>query len=145
MKQESNKKPNKTSNSGWVDVHDDALMVELGIRPKSLSPKDPNVWTKTNQERKLLRNLKRSHKEKIHIGSIPEKVIPVKAKLIIQLKRNNKFPNTTYSMICDMHKISNILNSFMQYDKQSKTMINLVAKYKYNGKEYSPNELPFWK
>jgi hypothetical protein len=145
MKQENNKKSNKISNNGWIDVHDDALMVELGIRPKPLSPKDPNVWTKTNQERKLLRNLKRSHKEKIHMGSIPEKVIPVKAKLIIQLKRNNKFPNTTYSMICYMHKISNILSSFMQYDKQSKTMINLVAKYKYNDKEYSPNELPFWK
>lgn len=145
MKQENNKKSNKINNNGWIDVHDDALMVELGIRPKPLSPKDPNVWTKTNQERKLLRNLKRSHKEKIHMGSIPEKVIPVKAKLIIQLKRNNKFPNTTYSMICYMHKISNILSSFMQYDKQSKTMINLVAKYKYNDKEYSPNELPFWK
>ena len=145
MKQENNKKSNNINNNGWIDVHDDALMVELGIRPKPLSPKDPNVWTKTNQERKLLRNLKRSHKEKIHMGSIPEKVIPVKAKLIIQLKRNNKFPNTTYSMICYMHKISNILSSFMQYDKQSKTMINLVAKYKYNGKEYSPNELPFWK
>lgn len=142
MKQEKNKKP---STSGWIDVHNDTLMVELGIRPKSLSPKDPSVWTKTNQERKLLHSLKRSHKGKIHMGSVPEKVIPVRAKLIIQLKKNSKFPNTTYSMICDMHKINDILNSFMQYDKQTKTMINLVAKYKYNDKEYSPNELPFWK
>ena len=50
MKQEKIKRPIKVPQNDedfWVDVHDDAQMVELGIRPPSLAPRDPSVWTKT--------------------------------------------------------------------------------------------------
>ena len=50
MKQEKIKRPTKAPQNDedfWVDVRDDAQMVELGIRPPLLEPRDPSVWTKT--------------------------------------------------------------------------------------------------
>lgn len=103
--------------------------------------RDKSVWTKTQNEKKLLRNARNStKKEKMHFHSIPIKNIPVLAKLIIYLKKNTKFPKTTYSTNCYMHEIGNILALYCT-DKCE----NLVVKYSYNGKTYSPNERPFWK
>lgn len=133
----------KETNSSWINIHDDELMVKLGIRPKPLPEKDSSVWTKTLKEKKALRSYRCEHKENMHFGSIPKRSNPVQAKIIIQLVKNNKFPHTTYSKVCNMNKIDDILNSFTYITKNGKT-VNVVAKYKYNGKEYSPNERPFW-
>ena len=144
---ENVKSPSKApqrENSSWVDVHDDELMIELGIRPSHATPRDKSVWTKTPYEKRVLRSERGKHKERIHFHSVPRKSIPVKAKLIIYLKKNKKFPYTTYSTECMQHAIENILLNY--YSKNRKTGCNecLVTKYVYNGKTYAPNERPFW-
>lgn len=148
MKEENVKSPIKAAQGDedrWVDVHDDALMVELGIHPRPVTPRDPSVWSKSKQEKKILRTLRCVHKGKMHLGTPPRKVIPVRAKLIVQLKKNKRFPYTTYSTICGMHQIGDVLNFFHQWDRQNKMMVSVVAKYTFNGKTYTPNERPFWK
>ena len=140
MKEENVKSPIKAAQGDedrWVDVHDDALMVELGIHPRPVTPRD--------QEKKILRTLRGAHKGKMHLGTSPRKVIPVRAKLIVQLKKNKRFPYTTYSTICGMHQIGDVLNFFHQWDRQNRMMVSVVAKYTFNGKTYTPNERPFWK
>ena len=55
MKEENVKSPIKATQGDedrWVDVHDDALMVELGIHPRPVTPRDPSVWSKSKQEKK---------------------------------------------------------------------------------------------
>lgn len=149
MKQEKSKSPFKApqcEEDRWVDVHDDALMVELGIRLPNVAPRDKSVWTKTPNEKRLLRAARNSvKKEKIHFHSIPKRSIPVRAKLIIQLRKNRRFPNTTYSTECWMHEIGDVLSLYRQYNKKISCYENLVVKYSYNGKTYSPGERPFWR
>ena len=143
MKKENIKSPFKAAQDdrdSWVDVHNEALMIELGIHPRKATPRDPSVWTKSVQEKKILQTLRCAHKGKMHLGTYPYKSIPVQDKLIIQLKKNKQFSNTTYSIVCYMHQIGDILNFFR--DRQNKLV---VAKYTFNGKTYMPNERPFWK
>jgi len=128
----------------WVDVHDDALMVELGIRPPKAVPRDSSVWTKTLKEKKLLASMKSQHKGRMHFSIAPTRIIPVRAKLIIQLKKNRIFPHTTYSTICWQHQISDILSRYYIVNKKTKCIEPIVSKYYYNGRTYKPNELPFW-
>ena len=147
MKQENVKSPSKApqrDEDRWIDVHDDELMIELGIRPPHAALRDKSVWTKTPYEKRILRSERCKHKERIHFHSVPRKSIPVKAKLIIYLKKNKKFPHTTYSTECMQHEIGDIL--FNYYSRNRKTGYNecLVTKYVYNGKTYAPNERPFW-
>lgn len=148
MKEENVKSPIKATQGDedrWVDVHDGALMVELGIYPCLATPRDPSVWSKSRQEKKILRTLRCTHKGKMHLSTSPREVIPVRAKLIVQLKKNKRFPYTTYSTICGMHQIGDVLNFFRQWDRQNGMMVSIVAKYTFNGKTYKPNERPFWK
>lgn len=130
--------------NSWIDVYNDDLMIKLGMRSPNLQPKDPDVWTKTPSEKKMLKSLRRIHKGRIHFHSVPHKSIPVRAKLIIQLSKNNIFPYTTYSVECWQHEIGDILLNYCA--KNSKTGYDecLVSKYIYNGKTYAPNERPFW-
>lgn len=128
----------------WVDVHDDEQMVELGIRPPSAAPRDPSVWTKTPYEKRILKSLRRMHKGRMYFHSSPIKHIPVRARLIVQLKRNKKFPKSTYSSECNMHEIGNILSKYYQWNKRDKCTECLIVKYSYNGKTYQPWERPFW-
>lgn len=134
----------KANQGNWVDIHDANLMIQLGMHPCFLKPKDSSVWTKTDSEKKRLKVLRKRFKGSMHFHSVPTRPIPVRAKLIIQLKKNKKFPNTTYSTICNMHQISEVLSTFCQEDPTTHIMENVVAKYSYNGKTYSPSELPFW-
>ncbi len=135
----------KKDENKWVDLHDDSLMIALGMHPKNAVPRDKSVWTKSKQEKKAARIQRNLHKGKMHFGAIPHKEIPVIAKLIVYLKKNNRFPHTTYSTTCWMSHIGNILNSFYQVDKRTNICTNVVAKYVYNGKTYTPNERPFWR
>ena len=147
MKKENTKSPSKAPRSEedlWVDVRDRELMIKLGIHPPYATPRDPSVWTKTPNEKRLLRSLRKSVKGRIHFGTPPRKHIPVRAKLIIQLKKNKKFPYTTYSTECWQHEIGDILLNYYQTNKKTGFSECLVSKYVYNGKTYSPNERPFW-
>lgn len=118
----------------------DDLMVKLGMRQPHVVPRDKEVWTKTQREKKMLKRYK--SKERIHFHTIPIKSIPVWSKLIIYLKKNKEYPKTTYSIKCWQHEISNILSNYCQVKKGK--VENLVSKYSYNGKTYAPNERPFW-
>jgi hypothetical protein len=139
----NNKKTNKREDDRWVDVHNDALMVELGIRPKDREPRDKSVWTKTSQETKLLKKLRRQFKHiNGHFHNIPQKHIPVWGKLIIYLFKNNKFSKSTYSTKCWQHDIPNIISSYTVRSKDS--FKNVVMKYSWNGKTYNSNEFPYW-
>ena len=94
MKQENVKSPSKApqrDEDRWIDVHDDELMIELGIRPPHAALRDKSVWTKTLYEKRVLRSERCKHKERIHFHSVPRKSIQVRAKLIIYLKKNKKF------------------------------------------------------
>lgn len=144
MKKEVTKKQGtQREEDRWVDVHDDAVMIKLGLRSPNVAPRDPSVWTKTPNERRILKTLRYSSKEDMHFHSSPTKLIPVRAKLIIQLKRNNKYPKTTYSTECWQHEIPSILAKYRI------TVNNMdesaVAKYSYNGRTYAPTEVPFWR
>lgn len=124
-----------------VNVHDDDSVRAAGIfRPYDATPRDPFVWTKTKKERQKLKNMKNGHKSfNGHFYNTPEKHPVVTAKLIIQLKKNNKFPKTTYSYLCSDIKVSNILRRFITTSKKGKA-INWVAKYSFNGIPYAPDE-----
>lgn len=127
-----------------VDVHNDAQMVKLGIRCPMYEGRDSSVWSKTLSEKKSLEKAKsRASKEKLRTGVPPRRAIPVKSKLIVYLKKNNKFQNTTYSKICYQHEIPDIL-SFFSGESKSKKIVNFVTKYTWNGREYNSKDLPFW-
>ena len=128
---------------GFVNVYDDELMVKLGIRPPMVAPRDKSVWTKTQFEQKTLKSLRRNRRH-IHFHTVPEKSIPVRAKLIIYLKKNDKFPKTTYSTMCWQNEINSILLNYYQKNKKSGFNECLILKYSYNGKTYSPEQRPYW-
>ena len=149
MKKEQTKSPSKAiqreEEDRWIDVHDDDIMREMGFfRPFNQAPRDRSVWTKTPNERRLLRDLRHSVKRDMHIHSCPIKRIPVRAKLIVQLKKNRKFQKTTYSTECWMHEIGDILIKYCQRNNKTGYNENLVAKYVFNGKTYESNERPYW-
>lgn len=127
-----------------VNVHDDEQMVKLGIRNPVCEPRDPSVWTKTSQEKKVLKRYRKRNFGNMSMHSYPHKSIPVIAKLIVYLKKNNIFPYTTYSHECFMDRIGLILSQYTHIGKKSGVAQNLVSKYAYNGKTYRPEETPFW-
>ena len=150
MKKENIKSPkNKAlqqSEDRWIDVHNDDVMRKMGfLRPFDQTPRDESVWRKTPNEKRILRNVKHVGKnEDTHFHSIPHKHIPVRAKLIIQLKKNKKYPNTTYSIECWMSDIPDILSRYQTINPKTKYIEFIVSRYYFNGKTYTLNELPFW-
>lgn len=129
-----------------IDVHDDDVMREMGFfRPFNQKPRDPSVWTKTPYERKLLRKMKASTpKGDSHFHNSPIKHIPIRAKLIIQLYKNDIFDKTTYSTTCWQHEIPFILSNYMVTDKKTGYAESAVRWYNWNGRKYLRRELPFW-
>lgn len=153
MKEKSKKRPNKKAahkeESLWVNVKDDKQMVELGLRVPVLSPRDESVWVKTPNEKRTLREYRHSYKGPMRCSSMPIKSIPVWSKLIIYLERNKEYPKTTISTECWQHEIPYIIGKYIVIDRKNsskgKTFYkNIVKKYSYNGKTYSPGTLPFW-
>lgn len=144
MKQENPKNVSKSTDIEWVDIHDEDLMIQLGIHQPDLEPRDPSVWTKTSSERKFLKSLRHFFKAEMRASSMPRKSIPVIAKLVIQLKPNSKFQKSTYSTACWMHDIGSILAKYTQINQTTGFSESLVNKYSYNGKTYLPGETPFW-
>ena len=131
-----------------VNCNDEKEMESLGYR-HPLVPRDQTVWTKTEFEKKLLKKMKRRFKNyefssnwgytKLHI--------PCYDKLIVQIYKNpdflkrNGFPvsHTTFKFFCGQSDISYILSKFVDESGHS-----FVRWYKFNGKEYKPDELPFY-
>lgn len=150
MKQETTKSPKNKAiqqeEDRWINVHDDNVMREMGFfRPFNQSPRDESVWTKTPNERRLLRAVKHSCKdEDMHFHATPHKFIKVPGKLIIQLRKNNVFPKTTYSTKCWQSDIPEILSRYVINNKRLNISESAVLKYTWNGKTYNYNELPFW-
>lgn len=129
----------------YIDVHNDEVMNEMGLyRPSLQTPRDKSVWTKTPNERRLLRELRHSMKKDMHLHSIPVRYIPIRGKLVIQLKKNKKFTKSTYSTDCWQHEINDILLKYFWRNSKTKYPESLVLKYSFNGKTYQPNERPFW-
>ena len=125
----------------FTNVHDDHLMISLGMRQPHYY--DPIYEKRTNDEKRQLRKLRCKNKGKMHF-SIPKKVsIPVFDNLIIYLKKNKYFSNTTYSKKCYQHEIPQILSYFHAISKSGNDQ-NLVMKYYFNGRTYRPYELPFY-
>lgn len=133
-----------TSKEKNFELNDES-MVELGLRYPKEEARDPSVWNKSSKEKNILKKLRRiSSLNDSYFHNTPRKSIPVKAKLIIYLKNNNKFKNTVYSTTCWQHEIDDILSRYSQYDKNLKYNKSIVIKYVYNGKTYNPEERPFW-
>lgn len=135
------KKNIQSEEDRWVDVHDDSAMIELGFRNPIVYYNKINA--KTPYERKLLKTLRHLNKEDMHFGITPTKHIPVRAKLIIYLKKNNKYPKTTYSTECWQHEIPSILADY-RIGKNGMEE-SAILKYSFNGRTYAPSEVPFWR
>lgn len=129
----------------WIDVHDDDVMREHGLwRPYNQSPRDPSVWRKTPNERRIFKQVMYSMgKIEGHCPSSHKKAPLVRAKLIVQLKKNKVFPKTTYSFMCFNTAINDILSRFTTTNPKTGYNETLVAKYSYNGTPYEPHECPW--
>ena len=136
----------------WVDVHNHSLMVYLGCRQPIYVGRDPKLWKKTSKEKELLKQMK-SRCTTILPRQWPytEKRSIFSAKLIVRIRPSNKFKfkdkngnnqkKTYFSHpnICESD-IPNILAKY--YVWKEKARQSLVISYEWNGKKYSPNELP---
>lgn len=147
MKKENIKSPKKGNpaeeEDRWINVHDDDVMREYGLlRSYKQSPRDPSVWIKNSSEKNLLRKARHSSREDMHFHTIPRKIIRVRAKLIINLYKNKRFSKTTYSTECWQHEIPEILAKYRVTDRNGFST-SVVRKYVWNGRTYSPNNLPF--
>ena len=129
----------------WIDVHDDDVMREHGLwRPYNQSPRDPSVCRKTQNERRIFKQVMYSMgKIEGHCPSAHKKAPLVRAKLIVQLKKNKVFPKTTYSFTCFNTAINDILSRFTTTNPKTGYNETLVAKYSYNGTPYEPHERPW--
>ena len=140
-----------------VNVYNNEEMVALGIRKPKVSPRDPNVWTKTLEEKAKARVAKNSIKAQFSSGwGHSTKSIPVRGKLVVYIKPSNKFcmidkntgkkiKKTVYSHNCGQSDIPNILSKYMEKDDKLNMSYSLVTKYSWNGKTYNSKEVPFWR
>lgn len=127
-----------------INVHDDAVVIAMGLnRCPVLTPRNENLWIKTNAERKALRKAKSYSKGgEGHFHTPPFKCIPVKGKLVINLKKNNYYEKSTFSIECWQHEIPIILSHYTI--KRNQDYINVVSKYSFNGISYKVNTYPVW-
>lgn len=136
----------------WVDVHNHELMVFLGCRQPFYKGRTSSVWEKTDAEKKLLKQLKG------RCTTILPKGWPGEASrskfsfdLIVRVRPSNKFKFTdkhgnvqkktyfSHKHVCESD-IPFILAKY--YVWKDKARQSLVISYTWNGKTYSPDELP---
>lgn len=139
MKKENSNKVNQKEESRWIDIHNDKVVNEMGLmRPLSQEPRDNSVWSKTPNERRILKNVKyQGSRSNMHFGTVPTKRSTVVAKLIIYLKPNKTFPKSTYSFSCTDTSVNSILSKFVVTNPKSKQFESVINKYSYNGRIYS--------
>lgn len=147
MKKESSKSPSKAvqqEEDRWIDIHNDDIVRDMGLlRPFPQSPRDKSVWTKTPYERQLLKRIRHSFKGDLHFHTSPRKSMRFRCRLIINLQKNKYFSKTTYSTECWQHEIPDILSKYCIVNNKTGNRTNVVRKYSWNGKTYSPKDLPF--
>ena len=120
MSKNKKQSPNKAVQSreeNWIDIKNDELMVKEGLRQPKLEPRDESVWTKTPNEKRILRSVR--VKSGLRTSIVPTKSIPVRDKLIIYLEKNNIYPKTTISTECWQHEISGIISNYMIIDRKN--------------------------
>lgn len=138
----NNKKNNLTDEDRWIDVTDDEVMAAHGLfRPRKAAPRDPSVWTKTPKERRMLKSMRKVHKERMHFNSSLKYIDKIRGKLTINLRKNRKFGKTTYSHECYLYEIPSILTRYSVVSKDG-TLFSVIKKYYWNGKTYNTNNLP---
>ena len=115
-----------------VNVHDQELMIELGIHPPYREIYD---FSKTPKEKADLLTYKRKDGRGFYTRGVYKKPysIPVYDKLIISVKEAG-----TRSINCGQSDNPDIL---FRLKKDKKT----VLKYQWNGRTYQSKEIPFWK
>jgi hypothetical protein len=125
----------------FVDIHDEQALKELGIiRHPLVKPRDKSVWTKTKAEKDKLRKLRRQNKQDMHFNEFPIKRINCYSKLTIRLRKNHKFPKSTYSTECWQHEIPAVLANYVGYSKKD-GVYSLVKSYSYNGFTYKMDDV----
>ena len=115
-----------------VNVHDQELMIELGIHSPYREIYD---FSKTPKEKAELLDCKHRDGKGFYTRGVYKKPysIPVYDKLIIYTKESG-----TKSINCGQSDIPDIL---YRLKKDKKT----ILKYQWNGRTYQSNEIPFWK
>lgn len=115
-----------------VNVHDQELMIELGIH---LPYREIYDFSKTPKERAELIDCKHREGRGFYTRGVHKKPysIPVYDKLIIYTKEDG-----TKSINCGQSDIPDILYR-LKKDKIT------ILKYQWNGRTYQSNEIPFWK
>ena len=115
-----------------VNVHDQELMIELGIHPPYREIYD---FSKTLKEKADLLTYKHKDGRGFYTRGVHKKPysIPVYDKLIIYTKESG-----TKSINCGQSDIPDILYR-LKKDKIT------ILKYQWNGRTYKDNEIPFWK
>lgn len=145
MKEQKERKVRKEENRGElrINVHNDAEMVGLGLRPKPLTPRDPSIWSKTEQEKYELKLMKCTGT--ISTGwAAPLYSVNFPGKLIVYLKgfpkvRKEEFLNNQpHSVMSHKCKQSDIADILARYKKNGLT----ILKYAWNGRTYSADSLP---
>lgn len=100
--------------------------------------RDPSVWTKTLKEKRILKTQRRIHKHSLKSKTLaPWREIPVYDKIILYLKPgplDKENFKSTISFKCGQADIPEIIHNRRKQ----------LVKYYWNGKTYSPDELPFW-
>lgn len=152
MKQENIKSPKKGTLDAEdikIDIYNDDEMRANGLwRPFNVTPRDPNVWTKTNKEKEGVKNMRAKWKNRGHFPYLGKKHVNIRAKLIIYLSKDkNKYKGFDKAVIateCYLHNIEDILSKYTVWNKRLNKSENLVLKYSFNGKTYATNERPFW-
>lgn len=143
-----------TDEDRWIDIHDDALMIGLGLRPDFYQGRSESVWSKTPEERKQLVQLKARCTTILPQGwPESEKRYPLYADLIVRIRPSNKFQiydkksghnqkKTTFShKRINVVDIPKILEKYYVWKKDIGRQ-SLVIFYIWNGKKYSPGEIP---
>lgn len=138
MKKENSEK------SIWIDIHNDNTMREMGlIRTFERVPRDKDVWQKTPREKRILKSVKHGKNTDMHFHTIPYRHLPIYLKLTIYLKKNDKYPKTTYSTMCWIGEIPEVLSRYQISNSKTKKVESAILKYSFNGKTYKANELPW--
>ena len=117
------KKKSKEEINSEVDVHDDKLMISLGIRaPHYIEPD----FTKTKQEKALLKKVRTKNDMKYSGLGLYKRPSTCYAKLIVYIEPIDGTNDTTFSCMCYQHQINSII----------KTMYPTFVKYYFNGTTY---------
>lgn len=129
MKQKRNEMPP-------VNVHNDAEMVGLKLRKPVATPRDPNIWTKSDLEKKVLASWRSSGLDLSTGVAAPSVATGFTGKLVIYLtKLPSKSHKSTLSFTCDRSDIDSILRECCNRGVE-------IVKYSWNGRTYKGKEVP---